>query len=46
MTIVLADAAPNGTGLLIVGVILLAMFLALVGIVVLLIRWVRRRAQS
>ena len=39
----LAEPAPDGSGLLVVGLILLAMFLALVGLVVLVIRWLRRR---
>lgn len=46
MRIVLADAAPTGTGLAIVGVILLALFLVFVAIVVLTIRYFVRRSRQ
>jgi len=45
--LVLAEEAPTGVGLLIVGVILLAMLLAFLTVVGLLVRWMlRRRGQS
>lgn len=46
MTIVLADAAPSGAGLAIVGAILLALFLVFVTVVVLVVRFLVRRARA
>ena len=46
MSPVLADAAPSGAGLAIVGVILLALFLIFLAIVVLGIRFVIRRVRK
>jgi len=46
MTIVLADAAPTGAGLAIVGAILLALFLVLITVVVLVVRFLVRRNRG
>ena len=46
MTIVLADAAPTGAGLAIVGVILLALFLAFLALVFFGVRFVVRRVRN
>jgi hypothetical protein len=44
---ILAEGAPTGAGLAIVGVILLAIVLAFLTVVGLLVRWsLRRRGQS
>ena len=43
--LLLADAAPTGAGLAIVGVILLALFAVFVALVFLLVRWVVRRRR-
>lgn len=45
MSIVLADAAPTGAGLAIVGVILLALFAVFLAIVFFGIRFVVRRVR-
>lgn len=46
MTIVLADAAPTGTGLAIVGVILLAFLLICIAVLALVVRFVVRRVRA
>ena len=46
MTIVLADAAPTGAGLAIVGVILLAFLGISIAVLVLIVRFVVRRVRA